>query len=45
LVAKFLQDETLAKWGLSMNQDMAELKGKKLPQPQIVDKENRATGF
>lgn len=44
LVAKFAMDETLSKWGINMNQAMADLKGMKLREPQVIDG-NRTTAF
>jgi len=44
LASIFVKDEIFDQWGISMNQNMAELKGSKLAEPQIVH-ENRNRGY
>lgn len=43
LVEKFIVDETLQEWGISMDQSMRELKGQRLAVPQIVHDNRLAT--
>lgn len=45
LVSKFINDETLEKWGVQMQQNMAEIKGTKLQVPMILTPEGRTTTF